>query len=96
MDRDPLINSGWARRKALLYNVASGSTFLAGGLVAYALSGTVDIVFLVPFAAGNFTYIGATDLLPELTTDPALDNKAASFAAFLGGLGMLWAVATFL
>lgn len=85
-----LVNSGWDRRKALLYNVASGSTFLVGGLVAYGLSDTVDVTFLVPFAAGNFAYIGATDLLPELTTDPALTNKASGFALFLTGLTILW------
>ena len=90
-----LVNSGWGRRKALLYNVASGSTFLVGGLVAYALSGTVDIVFLVPFAAGNFAYIGATDLLPELTSDPVLTNKALGFAAFVAGLFILWVAAGF-
>ncbi len=90
-----LVNSGWDRRRALLYNVASGSTFLAGGLVAYAMSGTVDVVFLVPFAAGNFAYIGATDLLPEVTTDPALTNKVAGFAAFLAGLAILWVAASF-
>ena len=62
-----LIHSGWSRGSALLFNVASGSMFLVGGLVAVAISGTVNVVFLVPFAAGNFAYIGATDLLPELT-----------------------------
>ena len=91
-----LVNSGWDRRRALIFNVASGSTFLVGGLVAYALSGTVDIVFLVPFAAGNFAYIGATDLLPELTTDPALTNKVTGVAAFLSGLAILWVAASFI
>lgn len=85
-----LVNSGWGRRSALLYNVASGATFLVGGLVAYVLSGAVDIVFLVPFAAGNFAYIGATDLLPELTTDAAVTSKVTSFAAFFLGLAILW------
>lgn len=91
-----LVNSGWDRRKALAFNLASGSTFLAGGLLAYALSGSVNITFLVPFAAGNFTYIAATDLLPELTTSPALSSKAASGAAFATGLATLWAAATYL
>ena len=90
-----LVNSGWDRRRALVYNVASGSTFLAGGLIAYALSGTVDVVFLVPFAAGNFAYIGATDLLPELTTDPAFTNKLTGFAAFSSGLAVLWLASAF-
>jgi zinc and cadmium transporter len=91
-----LVNSGWDRTRALIYNVVSGSTFLVGGIVAYAVSGAVDIVFLVPFAAGNFVYISATDLLPELTTDPALRSKTSSFLAFLVGLAILWAAATFL
>lgn len=90
-----LVNSGWDRRKALLYNVASGSAFLVGGLAAYAMSGTVNVVFLVPFAAGNFAYIGSTDLLPELTTDPVLTNKATGFVAFLAGLAILWFAASF-
>lgn len=77
------------RRNALLFNVVFGSTFLVGGLFAYGLSGTVDIVFLVPFAAGNFAYIGATDLLPELTTAAALTSKATAFAAFLVGLALV-------
>ncbi len=91
-----LINSGWSKRTALAYNIASGSTFLIGGLVAYALSGSVNVVLLVPFAAGSFAYIGGTDLLPELTTDPALTSKTLSFVSFVAGLGILWVAATYL
>ena len=91
-----LVKSGWSRRTALVYNVVSGSTFLVGGLVAYALSGSVDVIFLVPFAAGNFAYIGATDLLPELTTETALTSKIVGFVGFVAGLGLLWAAATYL
>ena len=79
-----------------MFNVVSGSTFLVGGLVTYALSGAVDVVFLVPFAAGNFAYIGSTDLLPELTTDPALTSKLAGGVAFAAGLAILWAAAALL
>jgi zinc and cadmium transporter len=34
-----LVNSGWDRRRALLFNVASGSSVLVGGLIAYSPSG---------------------------------------------------------
>lgn len=91
-----LINSGWDKKRALAFNVASASTFLVGGLIAYALAGSVEVAFLLPFAAGNFTYIAATDLLPELTTDPALASKAASGVAFAIGIGVLLAAASFL
>jgi zinc and cadmium transporter len=63
-----LVHSGWAPRRALLYNVLSALTFLVGGLLAYALSGRFDVAFLVPFAAGNFVYIASADLIPQITT----------------------------
>jgi zinc and cadmium transporter len=49
----------------------SGLTFLVGGLVAYVASLHLDVRWLVPLAAGNFLYIGASDLVPEV-------NKAHS------------------
>lgn len=88
-----LVKSGWSRRSALAFNMASASTFLVGGVVAWALSGHVEVVYLVPFAAGNFAYIGAADLIPELTTDPSGRNKAVTFVAFLAGVAILWIVA---
>jgi zinc and cadmium transporter len=53
------VHGGWSREKALLYNFLSAATFLLGGLVTYALSSTVDVTYLIPFAAGNFVYIAA-------------------------------------
>jgi zinc and cadmium transporter len=88
-----LVHSGWSKRRALLYNVLSGLTFLVGSLAAYGLSGQVDISVLVPFAAGNFLYIAATDLLPELTTSPTAREKAVLSAGFGLGLGLLFLVA---
>ncbi|HEX5019014.1 MAG TPA: ZIP family metal transporter [Candidatus Binatia bacterium] len=61
-----LIHGGWKIGKALLYNFLSALTFLAGGLVAYGASFSFDVTFLLPFAAGNFIYIAATDLIPEI------------------------------
>jgi zinc and cadmium transporter len=66
-----LVHSGWKPRSALAYNVASALTFLVGGLVAYAVSGALDVAFLLPFAAGNFVYIAAADLVPQITSPVA-------------------------
>jgi zinc and cadmium transporter len=62
-----LVHSGWKPRTALLYNLLSASTFLVGALAAYALSGAIEVAYLVPFAAGNFVYIAAADLVPQIT-----------------------------
>lgn len=94
-----LVHSGWKPRSALLFNLASALTFLVGGVVAYALSGTVETAFLVPFAAGNFIYIASADLIPQITTTdryaiPAesrvlMRDKVEQSLAFGAGLGLL-------
>jgi zinc transporter ZupT len=66
-----LVHSGWQRRAALAYNLASASTVLVGAVVAYALAAQVQVAVLMAFAAGNFLYIALADLVPELTTSPA-------------------------
>lgn len=88
-----LIHGGWTKRSALLFNLLSGATFLVGGLVAYAASRQVDVRWLVPLAAGNFLYIGASDLVPEVNKAHSSAANLVHFAVFAAGLGLLWAVA---
>jgi zinc and cadmium transporter len=87
-----LIHGGWRRGRALLFNLLSGSTFLLGALVAYAASRTIDVGFLVPFAAGNFLYIGASDLVPEVNKHRSVPSSVVHFVAFASGLAILWAI----
>jgi zinc and cadmium transporter len=87
-----LVHSGWRRRPALVYNFLSGLTFLIGALVALAVSGAVDVALLLPFAAGNFAYIAASDLIPQLRAT-GLGRQLEYFAALLGGLVVLWLAA---
>ena len=87
-----LVHGGWERRKALFYNVLSALTFLVGGLVAYAVSFRLDVSFLVPFAAGNFIYIGAADLIPEVKTHSDLKANIVHFIAFAAGVILLLAI----
>lgn len=88
-----LVHSGWSRRHALIFNVASAVTFLLGGVTAYGLSGSVDVAFLVPFAAGNFIYIAAADLIPQFTADEDTGAKLAHTLSFVIGLGGLFLLA---
>jgi zinc and cadmium transporter len=62
-----LLHGGWSRRRALLFNVLSGSSFLVGALCAWAAPAGWPTAWLIPFAAGNFLYIATVDLLPEVT-----------------------------
>jgi zinc and cadmium transporter len=87
-----LVHGGWSRRGALVFNVLSGSTFLLGGLLAYAVSGTVDVALLIPIAAGNFIYIGATDLVPEVNKHADLRANLVHFSLFIVGVALMFAV----
>jgi len=87
-----LVHGGWRKGTALLLNLLSGLTFLLGGLLAYAASARVEIGFLVPFAAGNFIYIGASDLVPEVNKHRELRANFVHFAAFAAGIALLWAI----
>lgn len=87
-----LVHGGWDKRQALLFNFLSALTFLLGSLVAYVVSASVDVVFLVPFAAGNFIYIGAADLIPEVKKENQLKRNLIHFVAFSLGVGLLLVV----
>jgi len=88
-----LVHGGWPKSKALLFNVLSASTFLLGGLLTYALSFAVDVSYLIPFAAGNFVYIAAADLVPEVNKHPSVLTNLINTSVFLAGAGLMYFVA---
>lgn len=85
-----LVHGGWSKRRALLFNVLSGLTFLLGGLSAYGLSFQMDVSWLIPFAAGNFLYIGASDLVPEVNKHDNHKANAVHLLAFVLGVALLY------
>lgn len=88
-----LVHSGWSPGRALFFNLLSALTFPAGALLAYWAAGALEITYLVPFAAGNFVYIGAADLIPQLTETESWRGKLVHTVALLLGLGLLLATA---
>jgi zinc and cadmium transporter len=87
-----LVHGGWSARRALGYNLLSSATFLLGGVFAWAVSARFDTAWLLGFAAGNFLYIGASDLVPEVNRQRDLGMGALHFLAFTAGAGLLVAL----
>ena len=87
-----LIRGGWNKKRALLFNFLSALLVVPGGILAYFLSGGFDTTFLLPFAAGNFIYIAASDLIPEIKHHASLRKNLEHFCAF--GAGILVIVLT--
>jgi len=85
-----LVHAGWSSRKALLFNVLSALGFLVGGMLAYVAAAHVRVEFLLPLAAGNFIYIAASDLVPEVNRTRGIARATVHFGAFLGGALLLY------
>jgi len=88
-DFGSLVYGGFTRGRALLFNLASQLTCVAGGLIGYFTLGNLNYSFLLPFAAGGFLYISASDLIPELHKETSLKKSMVSFFFFLLGLGLM-------
>lgn len=84
-----LLHGGWSKKAALVWNFLSALTFVVGGLLAYGLSSKMDVSFLVPFAAGNFLYIGASDLIPEIKHYRGVRTNLLCFSSFVLGITIL-------
>jgi zinc and cadmium transporter len=89
-----LVHGGFSRAKSLLYNFFAQLTCVLGGIIGFVLSGVVDklTTFMLPFAAGGFIYIAASDLIPELHKEPKLSKSMVSFAMFIFGIVFMFAM----
>lgn len=88
-----LIHSGYSRKEALFYNFLSALTFPLGGVIAYYFSTKIDTTFLISIAAGNFIYIAAADLTPEISRFENISKSILNLLFFLLGLVLLYITA---
>ena len=88
-----LVHGGWNRCQALTWNCLSGLTFLLGALTAFALSFRFELAGLILFGAGNFIYIGASDLVPEIKAHPNIVMAVLHFTCFAAGVLLMLCLA---
>ena len=91
-DFGALVHGGWSKRSALALNLASALTFPLGSLIAYFVSGRIDVTLLLCLGAGNFLYIAAADLVPEVKRHADWKVNLVHFLALSAGLALLLAV----
>lgn len=86
-----LLHAGLSNSKALFYNLISALTAVLGAIVVLFLFTRGEKIeqFLIPFAAGNFLYIGASDLIPELHKRYAWKTSVLQFIAILAGVAVI-------
>ncbi|HRY36677.1 MAG TPA: ZIP family metal transporter [Candidatus Magasanikbacteria bacterium] len=92
-----LIHAGFEKKKALIVNYLVALTVLLGGIAGYFASFAIKgvVPYLLPFAAGGFIYIAASDLMPEIRKETNLKKSLLSFIIFIFGIIMMYAATLF-
>lgn len=86
-----LVYGGFGTKQALTFNFLSALTAIMGGAIGYFVSSVMQssVIYLLPFAAGNFIYIAAADLIPEIKHQVSLSRSAIHFVVFVIGIAIM-------
>jgi zinc and cadmium transporter len=92
-----LLHAGYKRKTALLLNFLISLTVIVGGIFGYFLVMHTDnlLAYLLPFAAGGFIYIAASDLIPEIKKQKERLESVLIFIMFLLGVSIPYLVGLF-
>jgi zinc and cadmium transporter len=87
-----LLNSGYTRRQALLFNLLSSVATLIGGLLTYFM--LQDMNHLIPsllgLAAASMIYVAMSDLIPGLHKRPEIGATIQQVALITLGISSIW------
>jgi zinc and cadmium transporter len=89
-----LLNAGMSRRRAFVFNLISGSSAVAGGVVGYFVLDTMEqlLPYALLLAAASFIYIALSDLLPEMMRRSRLAQSLPQVALVLVGVAIAAAI----
>ncbi len=93
-DYGVLIYAGFKRKTALILNYIVALTVVLGGVAGYFLFSSLEslLPYLMPFAAGGFVYIAASDLIPEIRKESNFKTSIISFFVFVIGIAIMYLV----
>jgi len=93
-----LIYGGFTNKKALWYNFLSALTAVLGTIVVFIFSANILAVspYLIGFAAGNFLYIAASDLIPELHQKRNMTISVIQTICLVVGVMLMQVISTYL
>ncbi len=87
-----LLNSGYTRRQALLFNLLSSVATLLGGMLTYFM--LQDMNHLIPsllgLAAASMIYVAMSDLIPGLHKRPEIGATIQQVTLITLGISSIW------
>ena len=83
-----LIHKGWSREKVVWFNVITGFTAVFGAILAFYLGHLFEQAtpILLAITTGNFLYLSATNLVPEIHTKAKQSLAVKETIFFLLGI----------
>lgn len=83
-----LMKGNFSRKKAILYNLASSSAAIVGGVGTFLFLSNASVLVapLLGFTAGGFLYIALADLFPEFHKEHAPKRKLLQFLLIIAGI----------
>ena len=90
-----LLYAGYSKAKALFFNFLTASLAIAGAVITLMIGSRIQgfTEIILPFTAGGFIYIAASDLFPELKKDnEKLSQAFLQLALIIIGIGLMLAL----
>lgn len=89
-----LIQSGFSRMRAFVYNMISGLSAVAGGILTYFLIDPLRnlVPYLLSVSAASFIYIALADLVPVRRSRSVSLNPFTELALILLGVGTILSI----
>jgi len=86
-----LIDSGYTKTRALLFNFLCACIAIAGVLVAFVFqSGLENFPWIaLPLTGGSFLYIAGSNLTPELQKEHVPEKSLLQCVAMMAGVGLM-------
>lgn len=86
-----LLDGGYSKQRAFLYNLLSSSTTLPGAVISYFFlkAAQTAVPYILALSAASFIYIAMADLIPELHKRFGIRNTSRQFILFIAGIGTI-------
>lgn len=87
-----LVHGGIEKKKAIVYSYIAQAMVIVGALLGYFFVNLENVTYmLMPFAAGGFIYIAASDLIPQIH-ECENEKKVFSIAIFFLGILFMFVI----
>ncbi len=87
-----LLNSGYTRRMAFLWNILSSLATVVGGVLAYFMLHQMNYLVqpLLALASASMIYVAMSDLIPGLHKRPEINATIQQVTLILLGIASIW------